>query len=115
MNVFCEAYFRIQTFNKGKYVSTQKEKSFDLKFILGIINYKATAFFWKKSNSDEKKTFPKIKKEAILSIPIPEVKGNVPKKIADEIIQLVDTVLLPNYQKQTTTLAEKKLSSLING
>ncbi len=85
-----------------------KEKGLaNLKFILGIINSKVTAFYWRKTNSDEKKTFPKIKKEAILSIQIPEIKEDIQKKLADEIIQSVNSMLSLHQQKQATSLPEK--------
>lgn len=75
-----------------------KEKSIaNLKYLLGVINSKATRFFWKKNNSDEKKTFPKIKKEGILSIPIPIIsKENKP--LHDEISKLVDQLLKLNEE-----------------
>jgi len=73
----------------------------DLKFLLGIINSTTTKFYWRKNNSDEKKTFPKIKKEAILSIPIPK---NVSDKQQNEIIKYVETLLKLNADKQNTTL-----------
>jgi len=84
-----------------------KEKNIaDIKFILGIINSNATRFFWKKNNSDEKKTFPKVKKEAILSIPVPEIKD---KSLHDEIVKLVNQLLKLNEEK-----AEAKLQTKIN-
>jgi hypothetical protein len=81
-----------------------KEKNLaDLKFLLGVITSNATKFFWKKNNSDEKKTFPKIKKEAILSIPVPEIhKQN--KNLHDEIVKLVDQLLKLNHEKTATKL-----------
>ncbi len=88
-----------------------KEKNLaDLKFILGIINSKATKFFWKKNSSDEKKTFPKIKKEAILSIPIPIIsKQN--KNLHDQIAKLANQLLQLNQEKTETRL-ESKINQL---
>lgn len=82
-----------------------KEKNLaDLKFLLGVITSKAAKFFWKKNSSDEKKTFPKIKKEAILSIPIPIInKQN--KNLHDEIVKWVNQLLQLNQQKAETKLA----------
>ena len=84
-----------------------KEKSLaDLKFLLGIITSNAIKFFWKKNNSDEKKTFPKIKKEAILSIPVPTInKQN--KNLHDEIEKLSNQLLQLNAEKQLQTLQSK--------
>jgi hypothetical protein len=75
---------------------------------LGIINSRATRFFWKKNNSDEKKTFPKIKKEAILSIRIPIISKEK-ETIHDEIVKLVDQLLKLNEEK-----SEVKLQSRIS-
>jgi len=76
----------------------------DLRFLLGIINSKATKYFWKKNNSDEKKIFPKIKKEAILSIPIP----NADAKTHTEIIKHVDRLLQLYQDIQAATLPSQK-------
>ncbi|MGV8964263.1 MAG: Eco57I restriction-modification methylase domain-containing protein [Candidatus Saccharimonadaceae bacterium] len=77
-----------------------------LKYFLGVMNSKATEFFWKKNNSDEKKTFPKVKKEAILSIPIPIIsKYNT--QYYDEIVKLVDHILQLNQEKSETNLQTK--------
>ena len=81
-----------------------KEKDIaNLRFLLGVINSKATRFFWKKSNSDEKKTFPKVKKEAILSIPIPNVTSENSAK-HDEIVKLVSHLLKLNEELQAAKL-----------
>ena len=74
--------------------------------MLGVITSKATKYFWKKNNSDEKKTFPKIKKEAILSIPVPIItKQN--KNLHDEIVKLVNQLLQLNQEKAEIKLATK--------
>lgn len=84
-----------------------KEKNVsDIKFLLGIINSNATKFFWRKNNSDEKKTFPKIKKEAILSIPVPVIEKKN-KQHHDEIVKLVNQLLLLNEEKATSKLSTK--------
>ena len=80
--------------------------------MLGIVNSNVTRFFWKKNNSDEKKTFPKIKKEAILSIPVPVItKEN--KNSHDEIVKLVDQLLQINKEKAEAKL-QTKISQLIS-
>ncbi len=83
-----------------------KEKNIaDIKFLLGIINSNATRFFWKKNNSDEKKTFPKVKKEAILSIPVPEIKD---KSLHNEIANLVNRLLKLNEEIREQKLETKR-------
>ena len=78
-------------------------KKADLSFLLGIINSSTAKFFWKKNHSDEKKTFPKIKKEAILSIPVP----NADTKIKKEIIKYVDLLLKLNQDLQEATVPNR--------
>ena len=80
----------------------------NLKFILGIINSSTMRFFWKKNNSDEKKTFPKIKKEAILSIPIPLIEKDFKRKNHhDEIIKNVDILLKLKVEIKSEKLQTK--------
>jgi methylase of polypeptide subunit release factors len=82
----------------------------DLKFILGIINSKVINYFWKKTNYDEKKTFPKIKKEAILNIPIPDLDLTNKTVINqyEQIIKLVDTILDLNKRLLKANLQNEK-------
>ena len=91
----------IFTLNTIYNVYLKQSDLIDLKFLLGIINSKTTKFYWRKNNSDEKKIFPKIKKEAILSIPIPKKVSDTQQK---EIIKLVEQLLKLNADKQNTTL-----------
>ena len=44
---------------------------FDLRFVLGVINSSVTRFYWLKRFFDNKETFPKIKKQPLHSIRIP--------------------------------------------
>jgi type I restriction-modification system DNA methylase subunit len=87
----------IFTLNTIYNVYLKEKGTIDLKFILGIINSNVSRFFWRKLNSDEKKTFPKIKKEAILSIPIPKIKSETKNK-QSEIIKYVDLLLKLNEE-----------------
>jgi len=86
-----------------------KEKNLaSIKFLLGIINSNVTRFFWHKNNSDEKKTFPKIKKEGILSIPIPIIT-NDNKALHDNIVKLVDQLLILNEEIEEQKLETNKI------
>ena len=60
-----------------------------LKYILAIINSKLIKAYWLKTSFDNKKTFPKIKKEPIESIPI--VKAN--SRTQQLFIILVDYII----------------------
>lgn len=81
------------------------DNKLSLKFLLAIINSRATKYFWSKNNSDEKKTFPKVKKEAILSIPIPNIL-NI--KIYNQVENLVNQLLQLNIDIQTASIKSKK-------
>jgi hypothetical protein len=86
-------------------VYPKDENGIDLKFALGVINSKVTKFYWRKFNSDEKKTFPKIKKEAILSIQIPNV-SDIKQK--NEIVFCVEQLLKLNNELMAATLENKR-------
>lgn len=93
----------IYTLNTVYNVYLKSDSDKNLKYLLGLINSQLTKYYWKIQNSDEKRTFPKIKKEAILSIPI---FINPDKQKHDQIVKLVDTLLQLNKE-----LSEVKLES----
>jgi len=82
----------------------------NLTFILGIINSKVINYYWQKTNYDEKKTFPKIKKEAILNIPIPDLDltNQTDITLYEQLIKLVDTILDLNKRLQKANLQHEK-------
>lgn len=84
---FCPA--GIYTLNTIYNIYTTNE-SYNLKFILGIINSKLVQYYWIKTFFDNKETFPKIKKEPLESIPIAiaSLNNQLP------IVYLVDYILL---------------------
>jgi type I restriction-modification system DNA methylase subunit len=84
-----------------------KQKSeMGLKFLLGLINSSLTKYFWNKKNSDRKKTFPKIKKEAILSIPVPK-QELVAKDLYNAVIRYVDRLLSLHVEKRSVRIPTK--------
>ena len=85
-------------------VFPNQNSAHNLKYYLGIINSNVNKYYWKKLNSDEKKTFPKIKKEAILSIRIPICDNSK----SDSIKVLVDQLLILNKDLQAETLESKR-------
>lgn len=60
---------------------------YDLKYILAIINSTLLKYYWLKTNYDEKETFPKVKKDAILSLPIRQI--NFDNKSQNEIYEKI--------------------------
>ena len=61
---------------------------FNIKYILAVINSKAIHFYWLKRFYDNKKTFPKIKKQPLESIPV----RDIPAKEQAPIVRLVDEI-----------------------
>jgi len=111
-------------------VYKKKEFDYHINFFLAFVNSKLNQFIWKKTQYDEKKTFPKIKKEAILSINIYNIDFSNPeeKKTYDNIVKLVDNLLKLNKELQKTKLdtqrkqlqraidhSEKKIDELVYG
>jgi hypothetical protein len=61
----------LYTLNTIYNVFTVRPCPHKLEFILAIISSKLIRWFWRLKFFDQKKTFPKIKKDAILGIPLP--------------------------------------------
>ena len=79
-------------------------------YLLGVINSSLIRFFWKKENADEKKTFPKIKKEALLSIPIPHSSKNQQaqiKALVKDALTLVQEITKANDPVQLEHLKSR--------
>ncbi len=65
------------------------DDAFDIRFILALVNSKVIRFYWLSRFYDNKKTFPKIKKTPLNSIPIKDVSHDMQVPI----IALVDRIL----------------------
>jgi hypothetical protein len=72
-----------------------KEIGYDLRFVLAVINSSVVGWYWRRANSDEKRVFPKVKKDALLSIPIPKLDFSIPSERAkhDAVVSLVDVMM----------------------
>lgn len=83
-----------------------------LKYILGLINSKLIHYYWFLKYSDSKKTFPKIKKEPLDSIPIFEPSNN---DICNIIVSYVDRIILAKDKdlNADTLLEECKIDHLV--
>jgi hypothetical protein len=68
---------------------------YDLRFCLGVICSKALQWYWKESFYDQKETFPKVKKDALLSIPVPRIMFSEPAERSrhDKTVKLVQEML----------------------
>ena len=67
-----------------------------LKAVLGLMLSRSLQWFWVQQFFDQKETFPKVKKDALLSLPIPKLDLAAPeqKKQHDRLVALVDKMLL---------------------
>ncbi len=83
-----------------------------LKYILGLINSKLIHYYWSLKYSDSKKTFPKIKKDPLDSIPICEPSN---KDICNSIISYVDriTVAKDKDRNADTSFEERQIDRLV--
>jgi len=72
-----------------------KQTTYDLKFILGIVGSKVVAWYWRQCFYDQKETFPKIKKDALLAIPVPRINvSDAPGKVQhDAVVAKVEAML----------------------
>lgn len=62
----------------------------NIKYLLSLINSNTVRYFWIKNFSDNKETFPKIKKNPLESIPVPSIKNSDQALFSN----LVDYVIL---------------------
>lgn len=62
----------------------------NIKYLLSLINSNTVRYFWIKNFSDNKETFPKIKKNPLESIPVPSIKNSEQALFSN----LVDYVIL---------------------
>ncbi len=69
---------------------------YDLRYILGIIASKLCGWYWETNFYDQKRTFPKIKKGPLLSIPIrtidfsKKIEAGAHKEIVNKVQQMLD-------------------------
>lgn len=85
----------LYTLNTVYNIFCTKPTGYSLEFILGLICSKVLRWYWLRSFFDQKETFPKIKKDALLSIPIPKIDfGDHKQKAAhDAVVAKVQAML----------------------
>ena len=77
-----------------------KSVDFDIRFILGLIASNLFGWYWEIKFFDQKRTFPKIKKTPLLSLPIQKLdfSQDSDKAQHDQMVDLVDQMLSLNRQ-----------------
>jgi hypothetical protein len=85
----------IYTLNTVYNIYFTKQTAYSLRFVLGVICAKALAWYWEQFFFDQKETFPKIKKDALLAVPIPRIDFSRPVQKArhDKTVSLVERML----------------------
>jgi len=96
------------TLNTIYNVYPNKQSEYALEFVLAILLSKAGQAYWQHKFFDQKRTFPKIKKAALLGFPIPRLDFTDAKdrKSHDQLVKLVELRLRTESQ-----LAMAKLPS----
>ncbi len=87
-----------------------KDVGYHLLYVLGLLSSRTIQWFWKQSFFDQKQTFPKIKKLAILSVPIPIINFSKPAEKAkhDKMVSLVESMLTLHKDKAAARLGQEK-------
>lgn len=81
-----------------------------LRYVLAIINSKVQQFYWKKLFYDNKKTFPKIKKDALEALRI----RKAPKESQELLARIVDYVLfLKKRESDYSDFFENLIDALV--
>lgn len=65
----------------------------DLYFVLGVMNSRLNRYYWGKVHSDQKKTFPKIKKDALLDIQLKQGRTKEEKALVAQIAELTRSLV----------------------
>lgn len=67
-----------------------KNKRLNLSYLLAVLNSKVVRYYWLEKFSDSKKTFPKIKKRPLESIPIVEAQIDVQNRISKIVTKIIN-------------------------
>jgi type I restriction-modification system DNA methylase subunit len=88
--------------DQSVYILLPKNEKVNLHFILGLLNSKLLYYFFSKTFSDRKETFPKIKGIQLAEFPIKQTANQ------EQIIKHVEHLLQLNKDLQTATLPSQK-------
>lgn len=84
-----------------------RKTHYDLRFILAVMSSTPLRWYWRQVHFDQKQTFPKIKKGALLSIPIPRFDRTDKRARAahDAVVSLVEQVMNVKVKLKVSRLA----------
>ena len=68
---------------------------YDLRYVLGLLSSELLGWYWEVRFFDQKRTFPKVKKAPLLSLPIRTIDFSEPTEVAahDQIVSFVQAML----------------------
>lgn len=100
----------LYTLNTVYNIYFTRNTEYDLRFVLAVICSAPLRWYWRQTKFDQKKTFPKIKKAALLSIPLPKIDFKKPDESArhSRIVDMVDEILEANRRLAHARLATQK-------
>ena len=94
-----------------------KPTDLQLKFILGLFLSSTCRWFWLQQFFDQKETFPKVKKDSLLAIPVPRLDFKKPADKArhDKLVLLVDKLLglMPKLRAATAESEKAVLQNAV--
>ena len=72
-----------------------RKVDYDLRYVLGLLSSNLLGWYWEKHFFDQKRTFPKVKKAPLLSIPIRTVNfsSDADRQLHSRMVDLVQTLL----------------------
>lgn len=105
----------ISTFTDKDFVTSQllqivkPHQEYISKSLLGILNSKLIAFYFRKKYNRQDKTFPEIRIYELASLPIKgiDINGKFQNEVLAQITQNVDTILQLNEEKHAATSPDK--------
>lgn len=83
-----------------------KEAPISLEQLLGIFESKLIGWYWKQTFYDQKATFPKVKKQQLLGIPLPDFDSK--EKVLSKLEASVQELLELNRKAETDTSRRHK-------
>ena len=87
-----------------------KNDKIDIKYLLGIINSKVMHYYWKVRFSDSKKTFPKIKKRPLESLPIAIPNIDIQANLISLVCEIIEAKTSEN---RDTYALESEINLLV--
>lgn len=89
-----------------------KTSTLDIAYLLGVLNSKVIRYYWQKRFSDHKKTFPKIKKKPLESLPIAQPSANEQDSLA-YLVKKVENLKISPLSNSSVSQIEAEIDQLV--